>query len=152
MNRLMYATASPTGKIWSAVVPSWRSTPLTESRTVRACGSGISSAVTSHGPSGLKVSQFFPLSQVPPRSIWYSRSETSCAIVYPATCASPSSAVRRWRAVRPMTTPSSASQSVRVEPGGISTVSCGPTTVSGALRKRIGSLGIAAPVSRAWSW
>src|SRR3546814_10596276 len=32
---------------------------------------------TSHGPMGPKVSQPLPLSQVPPRSIWYSRSDTS---------------------------------------------------------------------------
>ena len=39
--------------------------------------SPASSFVTSQGPVGPKVSQPLPLSQVPPRSIWYSRSETS---------------------------------------------------------------------------
>jgi len=40
---------------------------------------GMDAAVTSHGPSGLNVSQFLPLSHWPPRSIWNSRSETSWA-------------------------------------------------------------------------
>lgn len=51
-----------------------------------------------------------------------------------------------------MTTASSTSQSVLVEPRGTSTVSFGPTTVSGALKKITGSAGGSAPVSRAWSW
>ena len=42
-----------------------------------ACGSAFSSFVTIQGPTGPKVSQPLPLSQVPPRSIWYSRSLTS---------------------------------------------------------------------------
>ena len=88
MNWLTYRTTSATGKIWSAVVPSCFSSPLTHSLSASACGSGTSSAVTSHGPSGLNVSQFLPLSQVPPRSIWNSRSDTSCATAYPATYAS----------------------------------------------------------------
>lgn len=92
MNWLRYRTTSPTGKIWSAVLPSCLSSPLTHSFTSRPCGSGTSSAVTSHGPSGVKVSQFLPLSQVPPRSIWNSRSETSLTSRYPPTCARPSSA------------------------------------------------------------
>lgn len=79
MNRLRYRTTWATGKIWSAVVPSCRFSPFTHSRSPRACGSGTSSAVTSHGPSGLNVSQFLPLSHCPPRSNWNSRSETSCA-------------------------------------------------------------------------
>ncbi len=95
MNWLTYRTTSPTGKICSAVVPSCLSSPLTHSRSDSRCGSGTSSAVTSQGPSGLNVSQFFPLSQVPPRSIWNSRSDTSCATAYPATHASPSSADSR---------------------------------------------------------
>lgn len=51
-----------------------------------------------------------------------------------------------------MTTASSTSQSVFTLFRGTSTVSSGPTTVSGAFMKRIGSAGGAAPVSRAWSW
>lgn len=77
------------------MVPFCFSSPLTHSLSGRFCGSGTSSAVTSQGPSGLNVSQFLPLSQVPPRSIWNSRSETSFDTVYPATCASASSADSR---------------------------------------------------------
>jgi len=55
----------------------WRRVPFTSSHIASACGSGTSSAVTIHGPTGPKVSQPLPLSQVPPRSSWYSRSETS---------------------------------------------------------------------------
>ncbi len=51
-----------------------------------------------------------------------------------------------------MTTASSTSQSVFTLPRGTSTVSSGPMTVSGAFMKRIGSSGVAAPVSLAWSW
>ncbi len=34
----------------------WRSTPFTRSVIARSCGSGISSGVTIHGPSGQNVS------------------------------------------------------------------------------------------------
>jgi len=46
---------------------------------------------------------------------------------------------------------SSTSQSVLVEPFGMMTSSFGPTMQFGALLKRIGSFGISAPVSAAWS-
>ena len=80
MNWLRYQTRWSTPKIMSAVVPSCRGSPLTQSRRPSACGSATSSAVTIHGPSGLNVSQFLPLSHCPPRSIWNSRSETSLLI------------------------------------------------------------------------
>ena len=35
---------------------SWRGSPLTRSSIARSCGSGISSGVTIHGPSGQNVS------------------------------------------------------------------------------------------------
>src|SRR5471032_3014270 len=47
------------------------------SHSSKVCGSATSSAVTSHGPIGPKVSKPLPLSQVPPRSICHSRSDTS---------------------------------------------------------------------------
>jgi hypothetical protein len=47
---------------------------------VERCTFSISSVVTSHGPSGPKVSQPLPLSQVPPRSSWNSRSLTSLMV------------------------------------------------------------------------
>ena len=43
----------------SAVLPSCRSSPLTQVRTRSACGSAISSAVTSHGPKGPRESNDF---------------------------------------------------------------------------------------------
>jgi len=60
-----------------AVLPSWRRSPLTVVQRARACGSGTSSTVTSHGPTGPKVSALLPLVVVPPRSIWKARSDTS---------------------------------------------------------------------------
>ena len=59
------------------VLPSWKRLPLTSSHMPRFCGSAISSRVTSQGPMGAKLSQPLPLSHWPPRSIWYSRSDTS---------------------------------------------------------------------------
>ena len=40
----------------SLVLPRWRTSPLTRSSIASACGSGISSAVTIHGPMGQNVS------------------------------------------------------------------------------------------------
>jgi hypothetical protein len=60
-----------------AVLPVWRRSPLTSSHMPSFCGSAISSFVTSHGPTGPKVSCDLPLSQVPPRSSWKLRSVTS---------------------------------------------------------------------------
>ena len=51
----------------------------------------------------------------------------------------------------PMTTPSSTSQSVWVEPRGMRMSSLGPTIALVAFMKRMGSLGMAAPVSAACS-
>ena len=52
--------------------------PLTSVHSDRFCGSGTSSFVTIHGPVGPNVSQPLPLSQVPPRSVWNSRSTRRC--------------------------------------------------------------------------
>ena len=78
MNWLTVRISSATPKIMLAVVPFWRSSPLTHKRSPSDWGSSTSSAVTSCGPSGLNVSHDLPLSHVPVRSIWNSRSETSC--------------------------------------------------------------------------
>jgi len=51
---------------------------------------------------------------------------------------------------RPITTPSSTSQSVDALPRGIVTASCGPASAEVALLNRMGSAGIFAPVSAAW--
>ena len=67
------------------VLPSCRRSPFTHSRRLRSWGSSTSSAVVIHGPNGLNVSQFFPLSHCPPRSVWNSRSLTSLLIANPAT-------------------------------------------------------------------
>src|SRR5205814_3765849 len=108
-NWLRYRTSSATPNAMFLVLPSCFFSPLTHSRRPRSCGSGTSSAVTNQGPSGLNVSQFFPLSHWPSRSIWNSRSETSLTTAYPPTQASASSADSTYRAVRPMTTASSTS-------------------------------------------
>ncbi len=63
--QIRYATS----KIMSAVLESWRGSPLTQERSRSACGSPISSAVTSHGPSGLNVSQDLPLDHWPPETV-----------------------------------------------------------------------------------
>jgi hypothetical protein len=61
----------------SLVWPCCRRSRLTVVQSPRPCGSAISSAVTSHGPIGAKVSALLPLVVPPPCSIWNSRSETS---------------------------------------------------------------------------
>src|SRR3954469_16953060 len=100
----------------------------------RFCGSGTSSFVTSHGPSGPKVGQPLPLVQVPPRSSWYSRSDTSLQTQNPAT-KSKASLAPTYEARSPITIASSTSQSVFFEPRGITTLSFGPTMHDGALLK-----------------
>ncbi|MNL69855.1 hypothetical protein D3C87_1947690 [compost metagenome] len=67
-------------KIMVAVEPSWKVLPLTFNHMRRLAGSGASSRVTSQGPMGPKVSQPLPLSQVPPRSVWKARSDTSLMV------------------------------------------------------------------------
>ncbi len=64
-------------KIMVEVDPVWRRWPLTSSHIDSFCTSGISSLVTSHGPTGPKVSCDLPLVHWPRRSIWKLRSETS---------------------------------------------------------------------------
>src|SRR5207247_2339948 len=74
-----------TPKIMSAVVESWRGDPLTHDRRPSACGS-TDEAGTSHGPSGLNVSQHLPFDHWPPAivgSIWKSRSRTSLEYGHP---------------------------------------------------------------------
>ena len=61
------------------VLPVCMRSPFRSSQRSSACGSGTSSAVTSQGPTGPKVSHPLPLSQVPLRSNWYSRSDKSFA-------------------------------------------------------------------------
>ena len=55
-------------KIMSAVLPCCRSSPFTHNRMSSACGSGISSAVTIHGPQGANPSNHLPASQSKNRS------------------------------------------------------------------------------------
>ena len=69
-------------KIMSRVVLSCSVSPFTIVRMRRACGSGISSAVTRQGPSGAKVSKDFPRHHCPPPpSFCQSRALTSLAQV-----------------------------------------------------------------------
>ena len=94
-------------KIMSAVVPSWRNSPLTRVRTARAWGSAISSAVTSHGPIGPWVSKLLP-SIIVGVARCQSRTLTSLTTVYPATT-SRACSTGTWRHRCPITTPSSPS-------------------------------------------
>ena len=132
------------------VLPVCMRSPFRSSHMPSACGSGISSLVTIHGPVGPKVSQPLPLSQVPPRSVWKLRSETSFTTQYPAT-GFIASASDTYLALVPITMPSSTSQSGLVEPLGITTSSFGPWKAPSDFRKMIGSVGGVAPVSAAWS-
>ena len=64
-------------KIMVEVDPVWRRLPLTSSHIDSFWTSGISSLVTSQGPTGPNVSCDLPLVHWPSRSIWKLRSETS---------------------------------------------------------------------------
>ena len=139
-----------TSKIMVRVEPSCIRCPSTSSQRARFWGSGISSWVTSQGPTGPKVSAPLPLSQVPPRSICHSRSLTSLQMVYPATWSIAASG-ETFFARLPMTMASSTSQSVFTLLRGITTSSFGPCSEPSDFRNMIGSLGIGAPVSAAWS-
>ena len=61
---------------------SWRTSPLTRSCIARSCGSGISSAVTIHGPSGQNVAIALQNENTPERisSRWMSRAVMSLKI------------------------------------------------------------------------
>ena len=72
-----YQTMCAMPKIIVLVLPRWRFCPFTSSHMSSFCTFAISSLVTSQGPSGPNVSQPLPLVQVPPRSDWKLRSETS---------------------------------------------------------------------------
>ena len=81
------AICSATEKIIPLVGASWSSSPLTVVRMCSACGSGISSAETIHGPTGPCVSNDLPIVMVGAFSC-QSRTVTSSTIVYPATTSS----------------------------------------------------------------
>src|SRR6516165_6762517 len=130
------------------VFPLWRRLPLTSSHIERFCTFGISSLVTSHGPSGPNVSCDLPLVHWPSRSIWKLRSDTSLQMQYPATWLSASASLTYLARV-PMIAAISTSQSSLVDPRGFSTGSLGPDSAVDALRKKIGSEGIGLPVSLA---
>src|SRR6185437_8002130 len=72
-----YDTIFLTPKIMVAVDPVWQRSPLTSAHIDSFCTSAISSLVTTHWPSGPKVSCDLPLVHCPRRSIWKKRSETS---------------------------------------------------------------------------
>src|ERR1700748_1124989 len=57
-------------KIMVGVEPVWQRLPLTSSHIDSFCTLGTSSLVTSHGPTGPKVSCDLPLVHCPPRSVW----------------------------------------------------------------------------------
>src|SRR6202000_70145 len=120
-----YDTIFLTPKIMVAVDPVWQRWPFTSHHIGNFCTSAISSLVTSHGPSGPKVSCDLPLVHCPRRSIWKKRSETSLQTLYPATELR-ASASETYFARVPMMIAISTSQSSLVEPRGFSTLSFGP--------------------------
>ena len=75
----MKATSSSIEKIRSAVLPSWRGSPLTHERTRSAPGSGTSSAVVTHGPNGHDPSKPFARVHCGSRP-WRSRALRSSAV------------------------------------------------------------------------
>src|SRR5208283_4530196 len=75
-----YATSSGILKIRCFVLESCRISPLISIRMSSACGSGISSFVTIHGPIGAKVSKVLPISHWLVAR-WKSRALTSFTIV-----------------------------------------------------------------------
>ena len=80
MAREMNAMICATGKIISRVCDAWRVSPLTRQPIGSCCGSGISSVVTTTGPSGQNVSAALPrIHCLSPR--WTSRAVTSLAAV-----------------------------------------------------------------------
>src|SRR6185312_1491648 len=128
-------------KIMVEVDPVWRRLPLTSSHIDSFWTSGISSLVTSHGPSGPKVSCDLPLVHWPSRSIWKLRSETSLQTQEPAMWWRASASLTYLARV-PMIAAISTSQSRLVEPRGFSTASFGPLNAVLALMQKIGSVGI----------
>ena len=76
-----------------------------------------------------------------------SRIDTSLITVYPAMAAEASSGVARYTG-RPMTTPSSTSQSTRSLTDGMTRSSRGPISVSANLANSVGYSGSSRPVSR----
>ncbi len=108
--------------------------------------------VTSQGPVGLKPGAILPLGpltagdrhlEVALGDIVRGDEAGDVLRATPRDC-------RDRRCGVPMTMPSSTSQSVFSLPRGIVTVSFGPTTVFGVLRKRIGMVGGSEPDSAAW--
>ena len=78
--RLRYATTWAQEKIIRLVVPVCLRWPFTSSHRSSFWGSGTSSLVTSHGPTGPKVSKPLPLPHWPPlRWSCQSRADTSLA-------------------------------------------------------------------------
>ncbi len=74
------ASSSPTPKTISAVDESCMRSPFTRVESRSACGSGISSAVTTTGPSGQNVSRLLPRTHWPSENCT-SRAETSLPTV-----------------------------------------------------------------------
>ena len=73
VNRVMYSMRKGIGKIRSLVRPSWRRSPSTVQETPTSVGSN---SVSTHGPTGQKVSK--PLPRVHwPSDFWMSRAVTS---------------------------------------------------------------------------
>ena len=110
--------------------------PSSSQRTSRSAASPISSPVTRTGPTGVDASKALPC------RYWVvlpcqSRIETSLTMVNPAiaSCACPS-VPRRIR--RPMTTPSSTSQSTALLTEGRTRSSCAPMRPEANLANSVG--------------
>ena len=105
------ASSSATPKTISVVDESCTISPFTRVRSASACGSGISSAVTTTGPSGQKLSKLLPRTHWPSRELDVARGDVVGDRVAEDVVERVPPPTRRMR--RPTTTASSTSQSTR---------------------------------------
>jgi hypothetical protein len=131
------------------VPESWCRTPSTVQRIASPASGSISSGVTTTGPTGVVRSKFFPWNHSEVRPC-QSRTEMSFMMVYPAIAARAWSGVA-WRRGEPITTVSSASQSIFSDSSGMAMGSVGPMSAVAYFAKIVGCSGISWPTSSAWS-
>jgi hypothetical protein len=143
---LAYAAISAGPNSMSEVRACCITTPSTSQRTSRSAACPTSSGVTTQGPAGVECWNILPCRNCEVRYC-QSRIDTSLTTVYPAIAAAACSGVARYR-VRPMTTPSSTSQSTRSLTDGSTRSSRAPSSVSANLANRVGYAGSSRPVSR----
>ncbi len=146
MTWLAYAAISAGPNSRSEVRDRCMTAPSTSQPSSRSAAFPTSSGVTRYGPAGVHPSNALPCSHCRVRRC-QSRIDTSFITVYPAMAAAACSAVAR-RSGRPMTTPSSASQSTRSLTDGSTRSSRAPIRLSANLPNSVGYSGSSRPVSR----